>query len=89
MGALEKIKTEILRKTVVEGDEWDLDDVLILTKESRKGVSIYKIYLGVELDEEFSEVNVYYGTHSRERAEKYFSKLESRYPESRLTRKIF
>ena len=89
MGSSGKFKTEILKETVVEWGEWDLNDILVLAKESCKGVSIYRVYSGKELDGEFSFVAEEYASYDIERAIKYFFRLESQYPLERITRKIF
>ena len=88
MGSSGKFKTEILKETVVEWDEWDLNDILVLAKESYKGVSIYRVYSGKELDGEFSFVTEEYATYDIEKAGKYLSRLESQYPAKRITRRI-
>lgn len=88
MGSHENVKAEILRELVVEGDEFEVDDILILAKESCKGVSIYKIYTGLGDSVDVYDITEYYATHSREKAEKYFSMLVNSYPEERIISKI-
>ena len=89
MGSSGKFKTEILKETVVEWGEWDVNDILVLAKESCKGVSIYRVYTGKELDGEFCYAREEHATYDIREAKKYFFNLEREYPRSRLTRKIF
>ena len=89
MGSLEKIKTEKLRETVIHGYDTDFKIVLTQTKQSHKGVSIYKVFIELKRYGELYDSFESYATHSREKSDRYFSGLESRYPEKRLTRKIF
>ena len=88
MGSSGKFKTEILKETVVDWDDWDVNDILVLAKESYKGVSIYRVYSGKELDEEFSFVTEEYASYDINKAGKYFCRLESQYPIEKITRKI-
>ena len=89
MGSSGKFKTEILKETVVDWDDLDVNDILVLAKESCKGVSIYRVYTGKELGGEFSYVAEEYATYDGEKAVKYFSRLEHEYPRKRIKRKIF
>ena len=88
MGSSGKFKTEILKKTVIDWEDRDLNDILVLAKESCKGVSIYRVYSGKDLDGEFSFVTEEYATRYIEKAGKYFCRLESQYPIEKITRKI-
>ena len=89
MGSSGKFKTEILKETVIEGYGFDLGVILVQVKESCKGLSIYKVYSGDYYDEEYSELEEVFATHSREEADSFFFMLEREYPEEELIRKIF
>lgn len=89
MGSLEKIKMEKLRETVVKGYDKDFEIVIMQLKQSYKGVSIYKVFSELKYDGELFDIIESYVTYNRKKSESYFSRLEKRYPESRLTRKVF
>ena len=89
MGSCENIKIERLRKTEVKGYDRDFKVVITQLKESNDDVSVYKICLELRYDGELLDIIKIHVTYDREKSDYYFSKLESRYPEKRLTRKIF
>lgn len=89
MQTLEKIKMEKLRETVVKGYDKDFEIVIMQLKQSYKGVSIYKVFSELKYNGELFDIIESYVTYSRNKSESYFSRLEKRYPEERITRKIF
>lgn len=89
MGLLGKIKIEKLKETVVKGFEKKFEIVITQFKASYKGVSVYKIYSELKYNGELFDIIDFHITYSRKKSESYFSRLETRYPESRLTRKVF
>lgn len=89
MRSLAKIKIKVLKETVIQGYEKEFKIVLTQSKQSYKGLSIYKVFSELKYDGELFDILESNVTYDREKSDRYFFKLESRYPESRLTRKIF
>ena len=89
MGSRGKIEVEKLKETVIQGYEKEFKIVLTQHKHSYKGLTLYKVFAELKYDGELFDVIEYYVTYNRVKSDSYFSNLESRYPEERITRKIF
>lgn len=89
MGSLAKIKIKVLKETIIQDYDEAFKIVLTQSKQTYKGISIYKVFSELKYDGELFDILKSNVTYNREKSDRYFSKLESRYPESRLTRKIF
>ena len=89
MGLLGKIKTEKLKETMVKGYDKGFDIIITLWKESYRGIIMYRVYSELTYNGELFDIIEYYVTYKRKKSERYFSMLESRYPEERRNRKVF
>ena len=89
MESLEKIKTEKLRETVIQGIERYTEIVIVQYKESYKGVSTYIVTSDLVRDGTYCDVLKHYATSNREKSDRYFSMLESGYSKERIISKIF
>ena len=89
MESLENIKIERLRETEVKGYDRDFKIVITQLKESNDGINIYKVCLELRYGRELFDIIKIHVTYDWVKSDSYFSSLESRYPEKRLTRKIF
>ena len=89
MGSLENIKIERLREVEVKGYDGDFNLVIVQLKESNDGIIIYKVCLELRHDGKLIDIIKIQTNYDRVKSDSYFSNLESRYPEERITRKIF
>ena len=89
MGLIGKIKTEKLKETVVKGVDTGFAIVLTQTKESYRGVSLYKVRSELTYNGKLFDIIEYKATYNRKKSERYFSMLERKYQEERRKRKVF
>ena len=88
MGSLENIEIEVLKETVIYGYEKEFDIVLTQSKQTDKGVTMYKIFSELKYDGKLYDILQTLVAFTREIADYYFSQLESKYLEEMKTRKI-
>ena len=89
MGSPGKIKVEKLKETIIQGYEKEFKIAIVQYKQSYKGLSLYKVFSELKYNGELFDIIESYVTYNRQKSDNYFSKLERRYPEERITRKIF
>lgn len=89
MESLEKIKIKKLKETIIQGHEKDFKIVLTQLKESYKGIRVYKIYSELKHNGELFDMIDFHITYNKQKSDRYFNILETRYPEVKITRKIF
>ena len=89
MGSREKIKVEKIKETVFQGYDKDFKIIIRQFKHSYKGYSSYEVLSILKYGGKIIGIVQSYVTNNRVKSDNYFSELEKKYPESRLTRKIF
>ena len=89
MGALEKIQIKVLKETVIQGYDEDTRTVITLEEQTYMGENIYKIFSITKYDGKIFNLAMSYVSYDRKKSEKYFSKLEEKYPGTSKIRKIF